>query len=178
MKIVFIALVITSVALVGCTATEGEAESSTTSVASASTTNPPETTAATSATTTQPATTTASAANPTTIPPGPEEPFPPEDLTANSWRVGLYFQTYHEDGTWEVREQPELERFDGGTWELDGAELTMTSETGPTLCGSGRVGRYFIEWAADRARIDVTLIDDTCAGRRDLMIRGLTPVDR
>lgn len=63
--------------------------------------------------------------------------------------------------------------------KLDGAQLGMTtSHTAREGCRPGEVGRYWLSWADDRSRIDVTLIDDPCSERADRMVnRGLPPVE-
>ena len=146
MRAFCILFVTLSLAIGGCTSTDAgdEADPTTTTAPDPTTTTSmaPTTTTTTTSTTTAPAPT-------TTLPPGPEEPFPPDDLTANDWRVGIYVQTFSPDGTWSVRERlDDSSRFGGGTWELDGAMLTMVSEgPGATSCAVGRPARYWLEWS-------------------------------
>lgn len=170
-----VALLVSALILGACTGTttDGSApepSSTTTTTAPAFTTS--STAPATTAATIAPTTSTSS------IPPGPDEPFPPEDLVANPWRVGLYFLYFEADGTFEVRERPAMDPFDWGTWELDGAELTMTTADSQFGCRPGAVGRYWFSWADDRSRINVTLIDDPCSERSLRMVNGgLPPVE-
>ncbi|HVR31940.1 MAG TPA: hypothetical protein VMS74_04430 [Acidimicrobiia bacterium] len=151
------------------TTTDGSAPES---PSTTTTTVPLTTTSATAPATTAPTTST------TTIPPGPDEPFPPEDLVANPWRVGLYFMEFGLDGTYEVGERPDVDPFEGGTWELDGAQLTMTTADSDGGCRPGAVGSYWLSWADDRSRINVTLIDDRLCSERALRMvnGGLPPV--
>lgn len=160
-------------ACTSATTDESPSEPSSTTTTTVPVTTTSSTTPTSTTSTTVPTTTT------TSIPPGPDEPFPPDDLVANTWRVGLYFLQFVQDGTFEVRERPDTDPFDWGTWELDGAQLVMTTaETVREGCRPGAVGRYWLAWADNRSRINVTLIDEPCSDRaRDMVNGGLPPVD-
>ena len=164
------AVVFIAVTLGSCTSTttDGSAPEGSSTTTTTTTSTTPTSTAAT----TVPTTTT------TTIPPGPDVPFPPEDLVANPWRVGLYFMEFDLDGTYEVMERPDVDPFEGGTWELDGARLTVTTADSQGGCRPGAVGSYWLSWADDRSRINVTLIDDRLCSERALRMvnGGLPPV--
>jgi hypothetical protein len=110
------------------------------------------------------------------LPPVGAEPFPPEEFVG-TFRTGLDFITFYESGALEVRETLDDAPFERGTWEIDGAELRLTSNPGQNVCHPSIVGRYWIRWSDDRARILATTIEDRCFDRELRVRNGLPVVD-
>lgn len=132
------------------------------------------TTAPDPTTTTEAPTTTATTTTTIPVPPPDADPFPPEEILG-TWRTGLSFITFYESGALEVRERPDLSPYERGTWEIDGATLSLTSDPGG-VCNPGIVGQYWIRWADDRSRILATTIEDACRSREQNVRSGFPPV--
>lgn len=161
----------------GC---QAETSSETVSVAEqttstvATTLSTPATAADTTTTTVAPTSTTAATTTTAAVPPPGAEPFPPEEILG-TWGTGLSFITFYESGALEVREGPGESPYERGTWEIDGAILSLTSDPGG-VCNPGIVGRYWIRWSDDRSRILATTIEDSCGGREQNVRTGFPPV--
>lgn len=121
-----------------------------------------------------PTSTTAATTTTAAVPPPDADPFPPEQIVG-TWRTGLSYITFYESGALEVRERPDTSPYERGTWEIDGAILSLTSDPGG-VCNPGIVGRYWIRWADDRSRILATTIEDACGAREQNVRTGFPPV--
>ncbi len=94
------------------------------------------------------------------------------DQLQGTWESPGGALTSFADGTWEtsapaVDEPP----FDGGTYEVDGTTMTMTTVLTATItptdftCEDGDVGVYELTFSDDGSVLNLELVRDDCDGR-------------
>ena len=101
-----------------------------------------------------------------------DEPVP--DPIEGTWLTSNVFLTF-DGGEYRVAQGSTTDTpFEGGTYEVDGATLTLTPapptadmETTGLTCSVGQVGVYEMTVSDDGSEIKLTVVSDDCADRRN-----------
>jgi hypothetical protein len=103
------------------------------------------------------------------------EPDIPKDIANGPTLLGRWQVQFNDDGTYSTA-RTDVGEMVSGTYEVDGDQITITDESGLLSCSNNSpignipdvaTGTY--AWQKTDQRLNFTLVDDECAGRRILM---------
>ncbi|MBA2278503.1 MAG: hypothetical protein H0W06_12155 [Chloroflexia bacterium] len=100
----------------------------------------------------------------------------PTDLGGGPNLIGRWRVEFRDDGTYAgIRE--DIGQVVGGSWEVDGDQLTITDETGPSSCAAPQPGSIDTEdaasgmyrWERAEDRLTLEAVEESCALRQLLL---------